>query len=444
MIPVSVGEEYVICIESVAALGSGVGRVNGFTVFVPLTAGGDVVKVRIIRVRRSFAEAELIEVIEPSPDRTEQECPYFPRCGGCRLRHMNYGAQVECKRMMVEDTMKRIGGFKDFVLDKFIPAPNTDHYRNKAVFRASERNGRVIFGFSSAKSRDIIPIGHCLICDADFAEIAAAAADHANKHGIRAYDGRKGTLKSVFVRSSRASGKIAAVISAAGKLPEERGLADALIAASGKISGVMLENNGKLHTVYGSETLTENILGIRFDISPESFLQVNPGQTEQLYKTALDFADIGGNDTVMDLYCGIGTISLAAAKNAGRVIGVEKNERAVRDARRNAELNGIRNAEFFAAGAEDIVPELIKSGATPDVVILDPPRSGSSEKTIDAICSAQPGRIVYVSCDSASLARDVKRIACRGYRISRAAAVDMFPHTSHVETVVRLSKCKRE
>lgn len=441
MVPVNKGEEYIIEIESVAALGSGVGRIQGFTVFIPHSVGGDIVKARITRVKKNFAEAEIVEIIEKSANRAEEDCPHFRTCGGCQFRHMKYESQLESKKEIVENAVRRIGGFTDFTLDEVIAAENAYHYRNKAVFRAGYENGRVICGFNSAKSHNVTKTDGCLICNKDFSAIASAVAEHANKYSVPPFDGKHGVLKSVFTRSSRKTGEIAAVISInAKKLPHEDELAKMILSVSDKISGVMLNTSEKTRVLYGNETLMEEIGGINFKVSPESFLQVNPAQTERLYGKALEFADVKNTDTVMDIYCGIGTISLAAAKCAKRVIGVEKVERAIDDARENAKLNGIDNAEFFAAGAEEIVPELIKNGEKPDVIILDPPRAGSDEKTLTAICAANPGKIVYVSCDAASLARDLKFICTHGYKITRSAACDMFPHTAHIECVIKLER----
>ncbi len=441
MIPVSTGEEYIIHIDSVAARGSGVGRVNGFTVFVPHAAGGDIARVRITRAKKSFAEGELIELLEPSPDRVVPDCPHYPACGGCGLRHVSYAAQLEYKRGIVENAMRRIGGFTDFSLGEIIAADNTSNYRNKAVFRAGYNKGRVVFGFNSAKTHNAVPADGCLICGAGFTEIAAAAAGYARENNVSVFDGRRGILKSLFVRSSRKTGKIAVVISVnAAELPREDELVRAILSASGAVSGIMLEHGGKTRVLYGEETLTEEILGIDFTVSPQSFLQVNPEQTAKLYGKALEFADIRPEDKVMDLYCGIGTLTLIAAKTAKYVTGVEKSVRAIQDARKNAEINGIENAEFFAAGAEEIVPGLISRGEKPDIVMLDPPRAGSDAKTLSAICAAEPDKIVYVSCDSASLARDLRFICERGYSVKASAAVDMFPHTAHIETVCLLSK----
>ena len=441
MVPVSKGEEYIIDIESVAALGSGVGRIQGFTVFVPCAVGGDCLKVRITRVKKSFAEAEIMEIIEKSENRAEQDCPHFPMCGGCQFRHMKYAAQLDSKRQIVENAIRRIGGFSDFTIDEVIAAENTYNYRNKAVFRAGYENGRVIFGFNSTKSHNVTAADGCLICNDAFTKIAVAVSEYANKFGISAVDGKHGTLKSVFVRSSRKTGETVAVISInVKKLPHEDELVKMILSASDKVSGIAIEADEKMRVLYGNKMLTEEICGIEFKVSPESFLQVNPAQTERLYAKALEFADIENTDTVMDIYCGIGTISLAAAKYANRVIGVEKVERAIEDAKANAEFTGIDNAEFFAAGAEEIVPELIRNGEKPDIVILDPPRAGSDEKTLTAICSAAPEKIVYVSCDAASLARDLKFICANGYKIARSAACDMFPHTHHIETVIKLER----
>ena len=414
---------------------------NGKAVFVEGAAPDEVCEVRVTTEKPSFAEAELVEIIEKSEKRMENDCPRFGACGGCQMRHMKYAAQLECKKEIVENAIRRIGGFADFSLDEVIGAENTYNYRNKAVFRAGYENGRVICGFSAAKSHTVVSADDCLICNEAFPEIATAVAEHANKYNIPPFDGKRGILKSVFTRSSRKTGEIVAVISVnAKKLTREDELVKIILSASDKVSGIALETSGNLSVLYGNETLTEEICGIEFTVSPQSFLQVNSAQTERLYEKALEFAGIKSTDVVMDIYCGIGTISLAAAKRATRVIGVEKVKRAIEDAKKNAERNKITNAEFFAAGAEEIVPELIKRGERPDIVILDPPRAGSDEKTLAAICEAAPDKIVYVSCDAASLARDLKFICANGYKITRSAACDMFPHTAHIETVVKLER----
>lgn len=426
MVPVSKGEEYIINIESISSDGSGVGHIQGFTVFVPDTCGGDAARVKITHVKPRFAYAVMIELIEKSPVRVRSECPYARECGGCQLRHMEYNAQLEAKKNIVENALRRIGGFGDFSIDKIIAADNPDRYRNKAVFKLEKSKNGVSYGFYSQKTHTLVPIADCLLCGSEFAKIAAAVTKYKNADAI----------ESIFMRQSRKSGEIMVVISAVSSLKEETLLTDMVLEASKSVSSIILDNGSRV--LYGKDTIDEEICGVRFSVSHKSFLQVNPEQTEKLYEAALSFADISPTDTVMDIYCGIGTISLCAARKAGRVIGIEKVPRAIEDARKNAELNGITNAEFYADSAENIVPRLIADGEKPDVIILDPPRAGSDKKTLAAISKASPKRIVYISCDSASLARDLRILSADGWRIEKSAACDMFPHTAHIETVVKL------
>ena len=413
---VSINDEYDVKILSVSSDGNGVARVDGMAVFVPFTAPRDEVKIRITRVKNRYAEGKVTEILSPSPDRAAPDCPHYKLCGGCTLRHIKYDKQLDIKREIVENAMRRIGGFKDFALEEIIGAENPSRYRNKTVFHAG-KNG---MGFYSQKSDTVTPVGDCALGAAENAAITKAAA-------------RCGA-KTVFTRKSFSTGEIAVSVTAEGA--DAATLVKSLAAACKSVSGIFL--NGE--KVYGSDTITETLCGVKFKISPESFFQVNPPQTEKLYKKALEYAAAGKTQTVLDIYCGIGSITLCAAKTAKRVIGVEIVEKAVEDAKENARLNGVANAEFYAGGAEKIVPALIRGGVRPDVVILDPPRKGSDEKTLGAIVKAKPERVVYVSCNPSTLARDARYLADNGYTISRASAADLFPHTNHIETVCLLSK----
>lgn len=411
---VSINDEYDVKILSVSSDGNGVARVDGMAVFVPFTAPNDEVKIRITRVKNRYAEGKVTEILSPSPDRAAPDCPHYKLCGGCALRHIKYEKQLDIKKEIVENAMRRIGGFKDFALGEIIGAENPSRYRNKTVFHAG-KNG---MGFYLRGSGTVTPVGDCMLGAAENAAITKAAA-------------RCGA-KTVFTRKSFSTGEIAVSVTADGADAAE--LVKALTDACKSVSGIFL--NGE--RVYGSDAITETLCGIKFKISPESFFQVNPEQTEKLYKKALEYAAADKMQTVLDIYCGIGSITLCAAKTARRAIGVEIVEKAIEDAKENARLNNIANAEFYAGGAEKIVPALIRNGVRPDVVILDPPRRGSEEKTLGAIVKAKPTRVVYVSCNPSTLARDARFLADNGYTISRAAAVDLFPHTEHVETVCQL------
>ena len=414
----TVNDEYNVKIQSVSSDGNGVARIDGMAVFVPFTAAGDEARIKITRVKKSYAEGRLIELTVPSPDRTAPDCPHYMLCGGCALRHIKYEKQLAIKKEIVENAMRRIGGFKDFTCEEIIGMENPSRYRNKTVFHIG-KNG---VGFYSQKSHTVIPVTDCAIGAAENAAITNAAKCGAD---------------SVFTRKSFSTGEIAVAVTA--QNTDKTELIKSLTAACKDISGIFLNDE----KIYGQDTITDTLGGIKFKISPESFYQVNPVQTEKLYAKALEYANADKTKSekkVLDVYCGIGTISLCAAKTAKHVIGVEIVERAILDAKENARINDIANAEFYAGSAEKLVPMLIKDGERPDVVILDPPRRGSDEKTLAAIVKAKPERVVYVSCNPSTLARDARYLADNGYKIDRATAVDLFPHTHHIECAMLMIK----
>lgn len=408
-----VNSEYTATVESVSSDGSGVCRIDGVAVFVPYTAAGDEVKIKITKTKKRFAEGVVTEIKKPSPFRAAPDCPAYEQCGGCKLRHIEYEKQLEIKKEIVENAMRRIGSFKDFTLDEIIGMESPARYRNKMIFHAA--GGKI--GFYSAKSRSVVPIIDCVIGATENAAVIEA---------VKGFN-----IKELFIRKSFSTGEIMVSVSADGIRADD--FIAALTNAAANVKSVYV--NGE--NVFGSGTITDTLCGVKFNISPESFFQINPVQTEALYKKAIDYADLDGSAVVMDIYCGIGTISLCAAKRAKRVIGIEVVERAIADAKENAMLNGIENAEFFAGKAEKLVPYIIKSGEKPDAVILDPPRSGCDNKTLCAIAEVRPSRIVYVSCNPSTLARDARILADMGYGITKASAVDMFPHTAHIETVAQ-------
>ncbi len=438
IIPVEKNHEYTVQIESISSKGSGIARIDGYTLFVPQAATGDVVRILVLKTKSSYGYAKVLEIITPSPIRTEPLCEHFSKCGGCQLMHISYDAQCEFKRRTVEDALRRIGGISIGV--DFIPAKNPLHYRNKMIFPFSQ-NGD--WGFYRERSHDVVPLKDCLLGDSLNKEIMNVISDFIKSHAVSVYDesSHKGIMRRVFIRNSKTETMV--VISAnASSIPHSDDLINAIRVISPKICGIILNVNKKRTnlvlgdkniTLWGKDFLSDTLCDIGYEISPHSFFQINPAQTEKLYSTAIEFADISKDDTVMDIYCGIGTISLTAAKHAKSVIGVEIVSQAIENAKKNAAENCIQNAEFYCSAAEDIVPELVKSGNTPDIVILDPPRKGSDEKTLSAIVSANPKRIVYVSCNPATLARDVKFLAENGYSLKKATAVDMFPQTTHVE-----------
>ncbi len=438
IIPVEKNHEYIIDIEALSSEGSGIARVDGYTLFVPQTVKGDKARILVLKTKSSYGYAKVLEIIKPSPDRVSPPCEHFSKCGGCQLMALSYDAQFEFKRQTVCDALLRIGGI-DANVD-IIGMEVPDRYRNKMIFPI-DKNGD--WGFYRERSHDVIPLTDCLLGDEINREIMDTVSEFIKEHNISVYDENlhKGIIRRVFIRNTKS--EIMVVISVnADKLPYKDELIDKLRLVSSKITGIILNINKKRTnlvlgeknvTLWGRDRLSDTLCGLSYEISPHSFFQVNPVQTEKLYNTAIEFADISDTDTVMDIYCGIGTISLTAAKKARSVIGVEIVPQAIENAKENAKRNGIENAEFYCSAAEDIVPELIKNGQKPDIVILDPPRKGSDEKTLSAIVSAKPERIVYVSCNPATLARDAKFLTENGYRSEKATAVDMFPYTTHVE-----------
>ena len=440
---VTEGREYTAVIESVSSDGNGVAHIDGLAVFVPRTVGGDKVKVKIESVKKRFAVGEATKIIEPSPNRCVSDCALYGECGGCQLRHAEYGEQLRIKKSIVENAMRRLGGFKDFTLEETVGMENPSRYRNKMIFPVGKKNGENVCGFYEQKSHTVIPVTDCLLGDEINLEITKAVIRYMNET-------RADAVRRVFTRTSFSTGEVMAVICADTKtLPESDKLVGSLRQISDRIVSIILNVNTKQNSpeitdknviLYGKETIEDTLCGIRFGISPQSFFQVNPVQTEKLYSRALEYAAINKTTRVLDIYCGIGTISLCAAKKARSVIGVEIVKKAIEDARENAAKNGIENADFYADSAENIVPKLIQNGEIADVVILDPPRKGSDEKTLAAILEAQPERIVYVSCNPATLARDARYLADNGYTLTRASAFDLFPHTVHVETVVLLQR----
>ncbi|MBO5059915.1 MAG: 23S rRNA (uracil(1939)-C(5))-methyltransferase RlmD [Clostridia bacterium] len=445
IIPVKKNHEYTVEIETLSSEGSGIARVEGYTLFVAGALAGDTARVLCTKLNKNYGFARLVKLISPSPVRTSPECATFSDCGGCQLMHMSYEGQLEFKRQTVRDALKRIGGIS---LEPDIIGMETPfRYRNKMVFPIGKGGS---WGFYRERSHEVICLKDCLLGDSLNHEIMNTVSEHIKKYNISVYNELEhmGSIRRVFIRSSR--DEFMVVISAnADDIPHKNELIKSITAISPKITSIILNVNKKRTnlvlgdkniTLWGKDKLTDTLCGLDYEISPHSFFQVNPIQTEKLYSTAISFADISNQDTVMDIYCGIGTISLTAAKHAKAVIGIEIVPQAIEDAKKNAALNGIENAEFFCSAAEDIVPHLIEKKTTPDIVILDPPRKGSDEKTLSAIVSAKPKRIVYVSCNPATLARDAKFLTENGYIAVKATAVDMFPHTTHVETVMLLIK----
>ena len=446
-------KHYEIEITDITSDGNGVGSIDGFTVFVPSSAIGDIAEIVIVKVLSHYAVGRIIKLIKKSEDRTEPDCSVYKRCGGCHLRHITYPSQLKVKKGFIEAAFRRIGGFTDFCCDEILGMETPERYRNKCIFPVGKnKQGEIVSGFYARRSHEIIEVDDCLAGSEVNSEIVSAVKSYMEENNVSVYDEAKhnGLVRRVFIRDARVTGEIMVVLSVNGKnIPKRERLIRNLKAVSDKIVSIYININEKRANnvlgeenklIYGKETIEDTLCGITFKISPHSFYQINPYMTEKLYSKALEYAQITKEDNVLDVYCGIGTISLSAAKNAKKVTGIEIVEQAVINAKENAKNNGIENAEFFADSAENAVPMLIENGMKPDIVILDPPRKGSDEATLSAIVKAEPKRIVYVSCNEATLARDVKFLSQFGYSPTKCTGVDMFPHTCHVESVVLMSK----
>ena len=421
--------------------GSGIARIDGYTLFVPQAVPGDEVEVLVLKTNKTYGFAKITKVITPSEVRVTPPCEHFAKCGGCQLMTIDYNAQLEFKRNIVRDALLRLGKI-DSEPD-IIGSEKPIRYRNKMVFPFAPDGS---WGFYRQRSHDVIPLSDCLLGDELVTKIMDTISNHIKKYNISVYDeaSHKGVMRRAFLRTTDT--EIMVVISAnADSIPKCDELIGNITALSPKISSIILNINKKRTnlvlgdknvTLWGKDVLSATLCGLSYEISPHSFFQVNPVQTEKLYGKAIELANITRDDTVLDIYCGIGTISLTAAKSAKSVIGVEIVPEAIENAKENAKRNGIDNAEFYCSAAEDIVPQLIADNISPDIVILDPPRKGSDEKTLSAIVSAKPKRIVYVSCNPATLARDAMFLTENGYTAKAVTAVDMFSHTVHVESVM--------
>ena len=433
-------------IDGYSSNGDGVAHQDGRAVFVRRALAGELVAARILKVTKSAVFAKIEELLEPSPERTAPECPHFGKCGGCSLMHMSYAEELRYKRSRVSDALRRLGGV-DITVSPVEPSPEISHYRNKAIFEVGFENGRPVTGFYRERSHDIIAVSDCMI-QSQTANKAAAAL-RAWMENQRIADG---LIRYLFCRTASDGGAQIVLVITKRKLPDIPSLIDALRMNVPELCGlsvcvntapgnVVLTEN--IRTVYGDDLLTATLCGNEFALSPLSFYQVNHAQAERLYECAVTFAALQKHETAVELYCGAGTITLALSKAAGFVYGIEIVPEAVENARKNAASNGVSNVEFIPGDAGEVAKRLAQSGTAPAAVVVDPPRKGLSPDGIDAILTMSPQRVVYVSCDPATLARDVKLLTTGGYEVSKARAFDMFPRCSHVETVVRLEKGSR-
>ena len=441
---------YDCAVEGWAHDGAGVARIAGRAVFIPGTVPGERWRVRIVKVTKTAVYGKGEECLSPSPDRVAPDCPAYPKCGGCALRHVSYDAELKFKLQRVNDAYRRIGGLT-LEAKEILGADSPDAYRNKAIYAVTPD---LHPGFYRPRSHDVIPIGRCRLQSAASDRAARAVCGFLRENGFAAYDETtgKGLVRHIFTRAAVSTGALQVTVVAAGGFgAKTQALAEAVRAACPETEGVILNVNrtpgntvlaGEFYTLWGRGTLSDTLCGNAFALSPRSFYQVNPAQAERLYAKAVEYAAPAGKELVLDLYCGAGTITLCLARAARRVIGAELVPEAVDNARENAARNGIHNVEFLCGDAGAAATELLRRGEKPDAVVVDPPRKGLSPEVIDAVCGMAPERVVYVSCDPATQARDLKRFAEHGYAPVEAAAVDMFPRTSHVETVVQLSQQK--
>ena len=467
-----------LTIEDIGVSGEGIGKVDGYTLFVKDTVIGDVVRVKIMKAKKNYGYARLMDIIKPSKDRVEPACPIARQCGGCQIQAMNYNAQLKYKQKLVKDNLLRISGLTegaDYEMCEILGMDTPFRYRNKAQYPVGEdKDGNIVMGFYAGHTHSIIacPDDDCMLGHRDNAFILNAVKEWMKEYRVRAYNENihKGTVRHVLIRTGYHTDEVMVCLVTKKMLRKEA--ADGLVKAIQKLklnvaSLVVNINKEDTNVILGKECITlygrpyiEDYIGdIKFQISPLSFYQVNPKQTEVLYNKALEFAGLKGNESVWDMYCGIGTISLFLAKKAGKVYGVEIVPQAIEDAKNNAKINNIDNAEFFVGKAEEVVPAFYKKQTgvqsdndstdskeydmtRPDVVVVDPPRKGCDKKLLDTIVSMTPDRIVYVSCDSATLARDLKLLVEYGYKVEKVQPVDQFGNTVHVETVVLLSHKK--
>ena len=435
--------------------GEGIGKADGFTVFVKDAVIGDTVTAKIMKAKKNYGYGRLMEILKPSPYRVDPICPSARQCGGCQLQAVSYEEQKAFKEKKLRGHLERIGGFKELPMEPLIGMDEPYHYRNKAQFPVGRnKEGRIVTGFYAGRTHAIIENRDCALGIPQNKEVLDRVIAHMEKYNIAPYDEMtgKGLVRHIFVRYGFFTGELMVCLIINGqdlphqkemveKLGEIPGMTSISLNINKKRNNVILGD--KVKTIWGKEYITDKIGDISYEISPLSFFQVNPHQTWKLYSKALEYADLHGEETVWDLYCGIGTISLFLAQKAKFVRGVEIVSAAIEDARRNARLNEIDNVEFFVGKAEEVLPrEYEKNGVYADVIVVDPPRKGCDAMLLKTILKMQPKRVVYVSCDSATLARDLRFLCDNGYELKKVCGVDQFPQTVHVETVVLLSQQK--
>ncbi|WP_307974092.1 23S rRNA (uracil(1939)-C(5))-methyltransferase RlmD [uncultured Dialister sp.] len=445
-VPVKLNEVYTIPIRDLGIHGEGIGSVEDFTVFVPGALPGEIVKASMVVVKKSYAQGKLISIEQASPERTVPECPAYHACGGCQISHLTYEGQLAVKERRVKDVMTRIGGFTENRVLPILGAAHPWNYRNKMALPVAQVTGGPVLGYYRQGSHQVVPIDGCLIQEEENNRVLRFVEGFMTRHHVRGYNekSRKGDIRHIMARVGDRGEVMVVIVTATAVLPfqelwveEMQKLLPEVVSIyhdvqSGRGNAIL---GPVIHHLWGKKTLTASLSGLSFEVSPFSFFQVHKEQAEVLYDRALAYAGLSGGETVIDAYCGTGTISLCLAKKAKRVIGIEIVKEAIEDAKKNAAFNHIDNAEFYAADAGKLMPELYEKGERPDVIVMDPVRAGCSEDVLKAAAAMEPARIVYVSCNPATFARDAKILAALGYETKEVQPVDMFPQTMHVETV---------
>lgn len=448
-------KEYIFNIEALGYEGEGIAKIEGYPVFIPGALIGEKVKVIITKVKKNFAYGNLLEILEESDKRRIPDCRSYNVCGGCTAQHLSYEDQLDFKFSRVKDCIRKIGGLDDSIVKYPIGMENLYRYRNKVQFPVGMVNGKLSIGFFSEKSHEIIDIDTCLLQDEESEQIIAIIRKWMNDYSIMPAknDGKffkKGLIRHIVVRKAFNTNEIMVILVTTNKeIPYIEKLIETLNSKNCAIRSIVQNINDKdtnlvmgekCITLWGADYICDYIGKYKFNISPLSFFQVNPVQTEVLYNKALEYADLNGDEVVFDAYCGTGTISLFLSQKAKMVYGVEIISQAIDNAKVNAEINNVKNAQFYVGKSEEIIPQLIKDGIIPDVIVVDPPRKGCDSKLLDALGKAKPRRIVYVSCDPSTLARDLKYLESHGYKTQEIQPVDMFPMTKHIENVAFLTK----
>ncbi|MFC4401670.1 23S rRNA (uracil(1939)-C(5))-methyltransferase RlmD [Gracilibacillus xinjiangensis] len=449
--PVKKNDMIELTFEDITHEGAGVGKINGYPLFVPYGLPGEKAKVKVINVKKNFGFGKLMETLHESEERVTPPCNVYYKCGGCQLQHMSYKMQLEMKQNQVKNALKKIGHIEGIPVHETIGMDDPWRYRNKVQIPVRSKDGELITGFYRKRSHDIIDdMERCIITGEINDRLVGAVREIANRLGISAYDesSHQGILRHIMVRTGQVTKEtMIVIITRKEKVPELNRLVDEITKTYPEVKSIVQNVNPertnvilgkKSKLLWGDEYIYDKIGDIRFAISAKSFYQVNPLQTKQLYDKALEYASLTGEETVIDAYCGIGTISLFLAQKAKKVYGVEVVPEAISDAKANAKLNGIDNAEFFVGEAEKVMPWWKAQGLRPDVIVVDPPRKGCEESFLQAMIEMKPKRIVYVSCNPSTLSRDLRILEDGGYETNEVQPVDMFPQTTHVEAVARI------